>query len=231
MADDGNYRETRYFSCWPRERALEDWPLPPCVAAAANYGKGQSTAPFGYAVVEALGSVFGVETCEELWTPDAPHIDMALAGCEMVGNGSGSHHQLRKLDTRVNLITSASSKAGGECMNMSVQMLVNVYSAIMHTQRHLCISKPVYTFGSQAAQKCYPSYAPSPSLAPPKGVYLYSNQRGCDGGRLYFDGGALVVQNGQVLQQAPQFSVRDVEVSALVHACLCIFVHVCLRRF
>jgi NAD+ synthase (glutamine-hydrolysing) len=43
---------------------------------------------------------------------------------------------------------------------------------------------------------------------------LYANQCGCDGGRLYFDGGALVVQNGQLLKQAPQFSVRDVEVPA-----------------
>jgi len=49
------------------------------------------------------------------------------------------------------------------------------------------------------------------------GVYLYSNQRGCDGGRLYFDGGALVVQNGRVLQQAPQFSVCDVEVALGMH--------------
>ena len=62
-------------------------------------------------------------------------------------------------------------------------------------------------------------------------MYLYSNQRGCDGGRLYFDGGALVVQNGQVLQQAPQFSVCDVEVGALMEVCLCVFAHVRLQRF
>ena len=45
------------------------------------------------------------------------------------------------------------------------------------------------------------------------GVYLYSNQRGCDGAaRLYFDGGAIIVCNGQVLAQAPQFSLEDVTV-------------------
>ena len=33
------------------------------------------------------------------------------------------------------------------------------------------------------------------------GVYLYANQRGCDGGRLYFDGCACVVANGRVLAQ------------------------------
>ena len=65
------------------------------------------------------------------------------------------------------------------------------------------------------------------------GVYLYSNQRGCDGGRLYFDGGALVVQNGRLLQQAPQFSVCDVEVGLGVpSACLYpFFVRLCVRGF
>ncbi len=33
------------------------------------------------------------------------------------------------------------------------------------------------------------------------GVYLYANQRGCDGGRLYFDGCASVVINGQLVAQ------------------------------
>ena len=35
------------------------------------------------------------ETCEELFTPDAPHIKLALDGVEIIANGSGSHHQLR----------------------------------------------------------------------------------------------------------------------------------------
>ena len=44
------------------------------------------------------------------------------------------------------------------------------------------------------------------------GCYLYANQRGCDGSRLYFDGGALVVKNGHLLLQGAQFSIKDVEV-------------------
>jgi hypothetical protein len=43
----------------------------------------------------------------------APHISLALAGIEIISNGSGSHHQLRKLDTRLDLICSATAKAGG----------------------------------------------------------------------------------------------------------------------
>lgn len=30
------------------------------------------------------------------------------------------------------------------------------------------------------------------------GVYLYANQCGCDGSRLYFDGSSLIVANGKV---------------------------------
>ena len=37
-------------------------------------------------------------------------------------------------------------------------------------------------------------------------------QRGCDGGRLYYDGCACIVLNGEVLAQGSQFSLRDVEV-------------------
>jgi len=75
---------------------------------------------------------------------------------EIITNGSGSHHQLRKLNTRLDLIKSATSKVGG--------------------------------------------------------VYLYSNQRGCDGNRMYFDGCAMIVLNGKLLAQGDQFSLRDVQV-------------------
>lgn len=33
------------------------------------------------------------------------------------------------------------------------------------------------------------------------GVYLYANQQGCDGGRLYYDGCAAVVTNGRLVAQ------------------------------
>ncbi|KAI3766508.1 hypothetical protein L2E82_16571 [Cichorium intybus] len=43
-------------------------------------------------------------------------------------------------------------------------------------------------------------------------VYMYSNHQGCDGGRLYYDGCACVVVNGDVVAQGSQFSLKDVEV-------------------
>ena len=92
-----------------------------------------------------------------------PHIYLALDGVEIMTNPSGSHHQLRKADRRVNLIRSAMSKCGG--------------------------------------------------------IYLYSNHRGCDGDRLYFDGCASVCVNGQFVAQGAQFAMKEVEVLTCVVDC------------
>ena len=43
-------------------------------------------------------------------------------------------------------------------------------------------------------------------------MYLYANQQGCDGDRLYYDGCALIVLNGRIIAQGTQFSLNDVEV-------------------
>jgi NAD+ synthase (glutamine-hydrolysing) len=44
------------------------------------------------------------------------------------------------------------------------------------------------------------------------GIYLYANQQGCDGDRLYYDGACLIALNGQILAQGSQFSLSYVEV-------------------
>lgn len=50
------------------------------------------------------------------------------------------------------------------------------------------------------------------------GVYLYANQQGCDGGRLYFDGCACVVVNGKLVAQV--WGGRGVRISGVdVHVC------------
>ena len=41
---------------------------------------------------------------------------------------------------------------------------------------------------------------------------MYANQQGCDGDRLYYDGCAMIVVNGDVVAQGSQFSLNDVEV-------------------
>ena len=164
LADNGNYRESRYFTAYQPHCNSQNSNKEETIVLPTMFQEkfGQCTAPFG---IQALrfpqdgggGLSIGCESCEELWTPAATHIAQALQGVELVGNGSGSHHELRKLNVRLDL---------------AVQ---------------------------QATRKC-------------GGIYCYANQRGCDGGRLYFDGGAFIAVNGQLLAQASQFSVQDVEV-------------------
>lgn len=152
LCNDGNFREMRYFTPWPRGR-VDDYSLPEVIR---DLPAGQRRCRIGEIAFETLDASFASETCEELWTPDSPHTHYSLAGIEIVLNSSGSHHELRKLDTRINLIKEATAKTGG--------------------------------------------------------VYMYSNQRGCDGDRLYYDGCALILNSGNVLAQGSQFSLRDVEV-------------------
>lgn len=152
LANDLNYREGRWFGAWSRMRQVDEFVLPPELREVT----GQHTVPFGDGVLQTRDSLIGSESCEELFTPDSPHIHMALDGVEIFTNGSGSHHELRKLHRRVELLTEATKKCGG--------------------------------------------------------VYLYSNQQGCDGGRLYFDGCASIIVNGKLLAQGTQFSLADVEV-------------------
>ena len=152
LCNDGNFREMRYFTPWPRGR-VDDYALPEVIQRLPSK---QKRCRIGEVAFEALDGSFASETCEELWTPNSPHTQYSLAGIEIVLNSSGSHHELRKLDTRINLILEATAKTGG--------------------------------------------------------VYMYSNQRGCDGDRLYYDGCALIMNSGKVLAQGSQFSLRDVEV-------------------
>ncbi|KAH8997827.1 glutamine-dependent NAD synthetase with GAT domain-containing protein [Lactarius hatsudake] len=152
LANDGNYRELRYFTPWPKQRQWEDHYLPRIVRAVT----GQVKVPFGDCVVSTIDTCIGVELCEELFTPASPHILMGLDGVEIFTNSSGSHHELRKLNTRVELIKEATLKLGG--------------------------------------------------------VYLYANQQGCDGDRLYYDGCAMIALNGRIIAQGSQFSLTDVEV-------------------
>ena len=79
---------------------------------------------------------------------------MGLDGCEIFTNSSGSHHELRKLNNRLNLIQTCTHTGGG--------------------------------------------------------VYLYANQLGCDGDRLYYDGSAVIAANGALLAQGSQFVLSEV---------------------
>jgi NAD+ synthase (glutamine-hydrolysing) len=53
------------------------------------------------------------ETCEELFTANARLIDLALNGVEVFMNASASHHQLGKLNLRIDSIRNATRLCGG----------------------------------------------------------------------------------------------------------------------
>jgi NAD+ synthase (glutamine-hydrolysing) len=106
LADDGNYRESRWFSAWTKTHEVEDFILPRIVQDVTK----QSRCPIGDAVIAALDVTFGIEICEELFAPDSPHVSLYLDGVDVIGNGSASHHELRKLKKRLDLIQSASAK-------------------------------------------------------------------------------------------------------------------------
>ena len=152
LANDGNYREMRYFTGWTRQGHVESYYLESIVGQITK----QDTVPFGDGIISTKDTCFGCETCEELFTPTPPHGPMGLDGVEIFTNSSGSHFELRKLKTRLDLIIEATKKSGG--------------------------------------------------------IYLYANQKGCDGDRLYYDGSSMIICNGRILACGSQFSLEDVEV-------------------
>ncbi|XP_050237772.1 glutamine-dependent NAD(+) synthetase-like [Mercurialis annua] len=109
LANDGNYREFRWFKAWKQKYQLVDFQLPADVAEAIS----QKTAPFGYGYVQFLDTAVAAEVCEELFSPIPPHTELALNGVEVFLNASGSHHQLRKLNLRVRALESATQTLGG----------------------------------------------------------------------------------------------------------------------
>jgi NAD+ synthase (glutamine-hydrolysing) len=66
LAQDGNYREARYFTPWPFARRVEQYDLRHVGWRVSQ----QQFVPFGDAVVSTRDTCIGAETCEELFTPD-----------------------------------------------------------------------------------------------------------------------------------------------------------------
>ncbi|KAK7906393.1 hypothetical protein PG985_016399 [Apiospora marii] len=109
LASDGNYREQRWFLPWSKPRQTEEYHLPRMLQKL----QGATHVPFGDALISTPDTCFGAETCEELFTPNAPHIAMSQDGCEIITNSSGSHWEIQKLETRLQLIQEATRKCGG----------------------------------------------------------------------------------------------------------------------
>ncbi|OWM85193.1 hypothetical protein CDL15_Pgr027980 [Punica granatum] len=112
LANDGNYRELRWFTPWKGKYQLEEFQLPSEISEALS----QKSAPFGYGYIQFLDTAVAAEVCEELFTPMPPHAELALNGVEVFMNASGSHHQLRKLNLRLHSFIGATHIRGGVYM-------------------------------------------------------------------------------------------------------------------
>ncbi|KID87764.1 glutamine-dependent NAD(+) synthetase [Metarhizium guizhouense ARSEF 977] len=154
LANDGLYREARHFTAWSKPRTTETYYLEKIVRDIT----GQRSVPIGDVVLSTMDTSVGCETCEELFTPSNPSTYMGLNGVEVILNSSASHAELRKLNTRLNLIQNCTRKLGG--------------------------------------------------------LYVYANATGVADGeaRMMFDGSSMILCNGAVLGQSPQFSLKEVEV-------------------
>lgn len=74
------------------------------------------------------------------WIAGSPHIAMSLDGVEIVANGSGSHHQLRKLDKRIDLVGSATAKCGGVYLYGAYHLTRLLTRLVTRLHRHLAYS-------------------------------------------------------------------------------------------
>jgi NAD+ synthase (glutamine-hydrolysing) len=156
MADDGNYRENRWFTPWMGGYVLQEFILPQVIYKTTH----QSTTQIGIGIIKARDLSYFAEICEELWIPHSPSVDASMCGAEIIGNSSGSHFQILKQERRYELIVNLCKKNGG--------------------------------------------------------VHAYSNLIGCDGGRLYFDGGSFITLNGRILAEGSRFTLDEYEIVTAV---------------
>ena len=110
LANEANYRETRWFTAWSRTE-MDAYELPEVIQKACIC---QKSAPFGVAMLKLADNVrIGYEICEELWSPKSIGVNQCLSGADIIFNSSASHHSLYKYNRRAGLIASASYR--GHC--------------------------------------------------------------------------------------------------------------------
>ena len=82
LANDGNYRETRWFTAWQHPKKVEKFKLPSLVSDVTK----QTHVPFGDAALEFKDGSLGRETCEELFTRATPLYSARAGGVEVISS-------------------------------------------------------------------------------------------------------------------------------------------------
>ncbi|MCX6002460.1 MAG: NAD(+) synthase [Chloroflexi bacterium] len=84
---------------------------------------GETPVPFGTNILFSIrgvhSAVIGVEICEDLWVPLAPHEYQSLAGASMLINISASNELLAKADWRRTMVLSESGRCAAACCYVS----------------------------------------------------------------------------------------------------------------
>ena len=109
LCSNGNYRETRYFTPWTKNKIIYDFNLPTNISKIHK----QKITKFGDGIISFNDIKIGTEMCEELWVPKTQNQDLGLQGVHIICNSSASHHQLNKLKYRIELIENSNKKNGG----------------------------------------------------------------------------------------------------------------------
>ncbi|GJX85636.1 glutamine-dependent NAD(+) synthetase [Tanacetum coccineum] len=187
LANDGNYRELRWFTAWKQKDQLEEFLLPTDISEALQ----QKTVPFGYGFMQFLDTT----DCLLYAVWDSLSINISA--------DIDKHERLAKTASLLILAVAAEIceelftpiPPHTELALNGVEVFMNA-SGSHHQLRKLDLRIRAFIGATHTRG----------------GVYMYSNHQGCDGGRLYYDGCACVVVNGDVVAQGSQFSLRDVEV-------------------
>lgn len=109
LANDGMYREARYFTAWTKEKPPENYQLEKVVQDIT----GQRYVPIGDQILATRDTEVACETCEELFTPLNPSTYSSLDGAEIILNSSASHAEMGRLRKRLDLIANCTRKLGG----------------------------------------------------------------------------------------------------------------------
>lgn len=112
LADDGNYREARWFTAWTKTE-LEKFPL--------KGFNNQTDCDIGIGIINCNGVKIAAEICEELWVPESMNIPLYLNNVDIILNSSGSHYELNKIVKRRNLINAATKRSGGAYIYSNLQ--------------------------------------------------------------------------------------------------------------
>lgn len=110
LADEGNYREKRFFMAYSPQEAfqLEKFYLPDYIKKYT----GQDYCDLGFANLRFPDALVGLEICEEVWRANSISRHAYLM-CDVIICSNGSHFQKGKISVRHNLIKEILQKCDG----------------------------------------------------------------------------------------------------------------------